>query len=804
MGGTDGIKGFDYQVTYCVLRILELIIQNESNSIELLFESLNEEEEDFNIFRESGNEFIQIKKRIEGNHWTPVDIKEILSKFIEKDDGATEFVFVTNGTGNPDVISLKKFINNAVAPNPEVLNKFVPTGKNSDNILSLLKRTKIYTRFGISDDDDDPAKILRTECTKLLNQYPFKIEDDNIDSVYNSIWKLVFDYSREGKKVKLSFVINEFENLGLSIAESPWLAQIEIAEFTGRDNELKVLSSSLEEAQVLSLNGINGIGKTWTTIKLLDKIGKLDNTCWISINQWTSIANIKYILSSYLFNANQQFLATKVQNSELIDIVSSIINSLQNFEYILVIDSLNSGSNEIRNFVKELVEVCSNKSFLGKIILSSTETIFNARTQIQKSLFTEFDLVGFTLEETKTILSELTNDFNDDQIEEFHNSVGGHPMSIFFLKDLYQKNGIEEEDILSLSEKSIEECRDYIIEKSIMTLDDSSKNYLFSLSVFKDTIDWTQCDAQIDSLLNAKTALYPLLHKRLLLDRKFGINMHDSIRAVCQSIISVDFKKELLTRAENYIFQKMEADLDGPEGVLYEDMIKWSDLIYQQYVIKSVDEKYGFIFELSDLELDALWAIRRYGFPFDYETEDLSSSEKVLDILWIKNLIKENDNPERVRYNEKFIYDLDGIDYWQECLIIALCMIKGLSNNMGYIPIFKKNHAANLQSLICGWEHCIEFMPIPPVPRLQRIEHQKFVKEKYENGDYKDKTPEELEFLLNIINKKIHDEAPEEKDLEMEASSCPIFGHCCPGGKDQAQECKDDLEENEKQHRTES
>lgn len=798
MGGTDNIKGFDYQVTYCVLRILELIIQNESNSIELLFESLNEEEEDLNIFRESGNEFIQIKKRIEGNHWTPVDIKEILSKFIEKDDGATEFVFVTNGTGNPDVITLKKSINNSIVLNPGVLNKFIPGDKNKGDISSLLKRTKIYTRYGISDDDDDPAKILRTECKKLLNQYPFKIEGESIDSVYNSIWKLVFDYSREGKKVKLSFVKSEFENIGLSIAESPWLAPIEITEFTGRDNELKMLSGSLEEAQVLSLHGINGIGKTWTIIKLLDTIGKLDNTCWISINQWTSITNIQYILASYLFNANQQFLATKVQSSERIDIVSSIINSLQNFEYILVFDSINSGSNEVQNFIREQVEVSSSKSLSGKLILSSTETIFSARTQMQKSLFKEFDLIGFTLAETKTILLELTNDFNDNQIEDFYNSVGGHPMSIFFLKDLYQKKGIVEEDLLGLSEKSIEECRDYIIEKSIRTLDEDSKNYLFSLSILNGTIDWTQCDAQIDSLLNAKTALYPLLQKRLLLLQDSGINMHDSIRSVCQAIISIDFKKKLLNRAENYIFQKMKANLNGSEGVLYEDMIKWSDILHQKYVVESLDDKYGFIFELSDLEIDALWAIKRFGYPFDYETEDLSSSDKVLDSLWEKGIIKENDDPTRVLQGEELIYDLDNIDYWQECLIIALCMTRGISDSLGYIPVFKKNNAAQLQSLFCEWEHCIEFMPIPPIPRSQSIEHQKFVKQQYENGEYKDKTPEELEFLLSIINEEIPEDVPEEKNLEMEASSCPIFGHCCPGGKDQAKKCRTEIEEYEK------
>jgi hypothetical protein len=798
MGGTDGLKGFDYQITYSVLRIIELLIQNAPDSNEIIFESLNEKEEDFNIIEDSKKEFIQIKKRIEGNHWTLFDIKEIFTKFSQKGDDSTTFHFVTNGTGNPEVIILKKALASNLKLDDTLLNKITPKGKTRKELLELLKSVKISTRYGISDDDEDPAKVLRNECFKLLNKYPFFCNGKDLKLVYNSIWKLVFDYARDGKRVDLGTLKNEFEQIGLKIESSPWSTKIQIDEFTGRIDEIEGLTEILNTNRIICINGINGIGKTWTTLKLLNETNSLEKMCWIGINQWTSIDNIQFTIASFLHSTNKTFLANKVSTQERVQKIPAIVQSLNEYEYILVFDSMNSSNDEVKSFVEELIQSSVSNEIAGKIILSSTETIFNPRTQEEKSNYQEFDLTGFELEETKFILSELSDNFSDDEISKFHNSIGGHPMSIFFLKDLHSKKGLNKVSLNELSEKSIEECRDYILEKSIMTLDEEDRNNLLSLSIFKGEIDWEQCDAQINSILNSKTALSSIFHKRLLLKTESGILIHDSIRAVCQAIISIPSKTEFLNKAINHIFNKMESRLNGPEGsVYYDDMIKWCDLLSELNSIHPIDEKYKIIFELSELELDALWAIRRYGYPFDYQTEDLSSSQKLVNDLIDKGYVKENDNPIRKKYEYELTYDLNNLNYWQECLITALCLSKGISNHMGYIPVFVENHAYAEQMQVCWWEHCIEFMPLPPLPKSDRLEHQKFVKDKFENGDYKDKTEDQLEFLLRIINEKIPDDAPNEKDIEMEESSCPTFGHCCPGGKEQAQACRSQEQENE-------
>jgi hypothetical protein len=90
MSGPENLRGFDYQVSYSLLRVIEAIVENKSD-ITFQFESLNEEEEDFNIIDSNCTEFHQLKKRNEGNHWSPVDMKPIFANFISKNTIESNF-----------------------------------------------------------------------------------------------------------------------------------------------------------------------------------------------------------------------------------------------------------------------------------------------------------------------------------------------------------------------------------------------------------------------------------------------------------------------------------------------------------------------------------------------------------------------------------------------------------------------------------------------------------------------------------------------------------------------------------------
>ncbi|KVT79937.1 hypothetical protein WT25_17405 [Burkholderia territorii] len=112
---------------------------------------------------------------------------------------------------------------------------------------------------------------------------------------------------------------------------------------------------------------------------------------------------------------------------------------------------------------------------------------------------------------------------------------------------------------------------------------------------------------------------------------------------------------------------------------------------------------------------------------------------------------------------------------------------------MGYIDTFEPNYACESQAgVVCIWEHCIEFMPLPPITRAEHARHIEFLRAQFAAGAYAEKPPEIQKMLAKQIEDGIPDDAPEEPDIEMEAAKCPIFGHCCPGGPEQAAACRDD------------
>ena len=84
MSGIDAIRGFDYQISYTLFLIISFM-KNEVDKIEKFkFESLTEEEEDFNIFYKIGTrEYIQIKKKDESNMWSASEIKEAFAHYIK-------------------------------------------------------------------------------------------------------------------------------------------------------------------------------------------------------------------------------------------------------------------------------------------------------------------------------------------------------------------------------------------------------------------------------------------------------------------------------------------------------------------------------------------------------------------------------------------------------------------------------------------------------------------------------------------------------------------------------------------------
>ena len=799
MSGPENIKGFDYQISYSLLKTLELLA-NDSSDMSIIFESLDEQEEDFNIISENFDEYHQLKKRNEGNHWTPGDLKLILNKFIDKDKGSTKFCFVTDGTANPDLKKLKKLTIKDSAIDDVFLSLFLPEDKTIAQLKDVLRRTSIYTRFFSSDDDDDPAKNLKKEIFETLNNPPFELQYP-ASACFSELWKLVFDYAREAKRISIQNIKNDFVKKGVSIVQKPWLEIPLITGFLGREEELNIILTNTTKSNIIIIYGINGIGKTWMVSKIVEE-NALNTTCWINTNRWTSIDHFIFLFSAFLYSNGHVFEAKKLHDLDIAKRLPTITKILEILDVTIVVDSVNSGNKDFFEFIVELIKHLKIKKLLGKLIISSTNIVqgYSEIDVIQKRIY-DFNLKGFSIEDTKLILSTLIKTIDEESIIAFHNALGGHPMAIFFLKELLDKNYITQIDISDIRTKSIEVARDWIIEKSISNLSETNRDYLLKLSLLEGYITEEEISFILDSGIKSKYLLNELYIQHLISFQDGNLLIHDSIKEVAINMLGHVYKFTLHKKLVDFYFSIMDSQYSAKESVLYEWIMKWGHQTEQLKGSNLLDDKYALIINQSDEELAALWAIRRFGYPFDFKTEDLSSSELIVKILLGKALITKNLDPHRTYMDSPVEYILLNIDFWQECFITYLCLSRNLSNHLGYISVFLPNFSFHVQNITCWWEHCIEYMPLPSIPKSEEIEHSNFIKEQFEKGAYDSKTTEEIEFLRSMLIVGEQDEEnndiDEENELESQASWCPIFGHCCPGGEEQSIECRNDTEEDE-------
>jgi hypothetical protein len=795
MGGTDNIKGFDYQITYSLLKTIEIVARG-NNQCTIKFESLDESEEDFNVFLPSSKEFHQLKKRNEGTHWTPSDLKEILDKFISNKVENSHFFFITDGSANHDVKTLRNKVNSKCDLSDDFLLKFLPESRDLVQLKDILKNTTILTRFFASDDENDPAKNLKAEVLNTLLKPPFELQQ-KAEICYSDLWKLVYNYARESKEVGLETLTQDFQKIGIQIVQKPWLNIPEIDGFQGRKAEIATIVSNLEVTRKLMIYGINGIGKTWIIIRSILS-HKSDSICWLGVNRWTSIDRLLFLLTSQLYSLGLDFEAKKFHKLELSDRIPVISNLLQIYDLTLIIDSLNSANDEFSEFIKELLKFNLNKNLIGKLIIISTNRIpVYSEIDLEQNRLAEFTLYGFSIEDTQLVFKSLNIEITNDEIVEYHNAVGGHPMAIYFLKELIGNRSITQSDIDLIKTKSIQNSRDWIIEKSINQLDSNLKDYLLKLSIFEGAANYDEVCSLLQSNIKPQYLLKDLHKYNLVSFQESDLVMHDSIREVASNMLTADARFKLHQNVSKFYFSKMQKDINSNEGVLFEDIMKWGYHIERLKNTNYIEEKYLNLLNIENNEIDALWAIRRFGYPFDFETENLSSSRAIIRKLVSKKLIQKNKDKSRKYMYSPVLYTLNNLDFWDESFFIYICLSRGLSNHLGYILRFQPNYAWHLQHHACWWEHCIEFMPLPQIPKSERIEHIEFIKEKFKNGEYEDRTEEQKTFLKKMVENGVPDDAPEEIDPEMKLKSCPIFGHCCPDGSDQAQECRHMMKEDE-------
>jgi hypothetical protein len=136
------------------------------------------------------------------------------------------------------------------------------------------------------------------------------------------------------------------------------------------------------------------------------------------------------------------------------------------------------------------------------------------------------------------------------------------------------------------------------------------------------------------------------------------------------------------------------------------------------------------------------------------------------------------------------ILRLVGFEQLEQLLIRGLGLYHGYAGHPGYFNVIKPNFAFAQQGLVCPWEHCIELCELPPMTKAEWEECLRSDRQRLASPDAAQLTESQVALIKARIAEGVPDRAPEEADEELEAKSCPMFGHACPGGATQARVCR--------------
>ncbi|AJG93798.1 NACHT domain-containing protein [Bacillus tropicus] len=742
MSGVDNLRGIDYQISYSVLRLLQMLVNEYDEVDSIQFESLTEDEEDLNIFKKNGNrEYIQIKKKAEGYSWTASELRGILQKFYNKNDSNIKFTFISDGTGNRDVAELKSCLLNDKKTTNELLKKFSSTTLTVDKIKSILDKTTLLTQSYTSVDSSFPGSVIRENCLNLLRTTNFTLSNSP-ENIFESAWAYILKLSQECKIIKLDNIKTELESKGLKITKKTWLNIPDISSFSGREEEIYDIEKQLDNIRKIVVKGISGIGKTSIMAKIAHKLhNKKKKVFWLEANKMYTISDILREVTNFLHNYGLEYEAQLINSSELVQRIPRLTEILKNEEVYLFIDSLDKATMEVKSFFEELYKDLINYKLKGAIAISSIDGLDSyTSVDLKRNKVFEYHLLGLSYIDTLEIFRNINKNYHEEDFRFFYKLVGGYPVSINLLRELLSEDSITIEELTELQELTLESSNKHLFQKVFTTLAKEEQEIALSASIFSYPFKEEEISQILKSQLNPKYILEHLKKKNIILEKSGYYDVHDSIRSLLIDIVSKDRKKELHQIMENFYKDYMEKRYEEFNDVLYDDIFRWGYHLEFLEDSEVISPKCSELLRLEEDQLDALWAIERFGYPFAYDDPELEYSSSIIEELKKKDLIISNNDDEIKNMLTVKEFVLNNFDLFDSSFLHHLCITRDISNHLGYIERFEPNDAFIRQGIICHWEHCIEYMP-----------------------------------LENNRNE----------------NSCPVFGHNCPSGKEQVIICKE-------------
>ncbi|HEV2502957.1 MAG TPA: ATP-binding protein [Mesorhizobium sp.] len=802
MSGIDNLTGIDFQISYGVYRILDLI-SGRIPFKAIQFEEIKDEGQDLSVIFDSENvELVQVKKRGESYLWTPSSLRPILEKLFQNKNGISKYVFFSDGSLNSHLANIREAItkNNLDDLSDSDIDNISPDDVPIQKFRELLNKLSLQTRQFVSNDPSRPGSALRSECLRLLTEAPFTPLLD-MEQIYERLWNLVFDTSKEAKSLSAQDISNLIETQGL-IQRYPGLP-IALENAIDRKSFTDSIGSSLDDNSVLFAYGISGTGKS-TLVSQFATTNTARRSFWITASQSTTGTTIRQALALSLEERGVSTYSGILRNRKTSDI-EALRPVIAHEKILMVFDNIDRLNPSTVDLFRELIDDPSNKKNAKIIFISQAIPTWYHESAIKNRNVTSIHIKGLSYEEFTNYISLHVSNVSEDNLRWFFEETGGIPIAASLLKSSIQKS--QKDDLGDIFKQDAKSIHKFLFSKVFSNLQEKEKEFVEAASIFDYVFTIEEVNMILDQPLKSISKIRALSSTGIVTELSNGIQIHDSIRPLAYGMLlpgaATDYHRKMAT----YYKQQMES-----RGRLFELIHKWGS-----HLDKTEDLKSPYMKEINSISPDylfCLWSIYYSGFPYCFSQESLENEFKTVTELMQKRFVKFEINYD----SERRVFDLDRAptlltltteDDWDQSFVWYLAQRDTPANHMGYIDVTRPNFAWMLQRhTMCPWEHCIEYEPL--VPHDQEVSAVKtWFEEALAEGEFAWRGKVTNTSTLAQLNELIElgDSTPDDHRFYDILGSCPTFGHCCPGGPEQARACKrnDDryLEHSGKQEKSE-
>jgi tetratricopeptide (TPR) repeat protein len=239
-----------------------------------------------------------------------------------------------------------------------------------------------------------------------------------------------------------------------------------IRAFYGRGPEIRRLNEFLasDQARVMIVQGIAGIGKTTLLAKFVQDVRDRINVFWFKLHEWVNLKGLLRPLGEFLSQVGKKGLEWYLTQSEapqIVEVCHILESDLRDVNSLWIIDDVQKADKGINDLLSAFVGVLENMKGVKMVCSSREVPSFYPRSSVVSGLVEELGLEGLDKESSITLMRERSLPVST--LDQIYQVTKGHPLFMELVEDPHMALGknirmfVEQEvySKLDLSERRI-------------------------------------------------------------------------------------------------------------------------------------------------------------------------------------------------------------------------------------------------------------------------------------------------------------------------------------------------------------